>query len=39
MENFTAYVDCIVDLDFVQLSRFYVDIAKGTCPSSHLLAL
>jgi hypothetical protein len=38
MENFQAYFERIIDLDFVYRDRFYVDIGKEICPrvSLHL---
>jgi hypothetical protein len=37
MENFQAYFERIIDLDFVYLDRFYVDIGKEICPRVGLL--
>lgn len=39
MENFKAYFERIVDLDFVHLNRFYVDLGKEICPHISLLRL
>ncbi len=37
LENFQAYFERIIDLDFVYLDRFYVDIGKEICPRVSLL--
>jgi len=37
MENFQAYFERVVDLDFIHLNRFYVDLGKEICPSVSLL--
>ena len=37
LENFQAYFKPIIDLDFVYLDRFYVDIGKEICPRVNLL--
>jgi hypothetical protein len=37
LENFQAYFERIIDLDFVYLDRVYVDIGKEICPRVGLL--
>jgi hypothetical protein len=37
MENFQAYLQRIVDFDYVYLDQLYVDIGKEICPSISLL--
>lgn len=38
IENFEAYFKRIIDLDCIDLDRFYVDLGKETCPRISLLA-
>ena len=38
MENFQAYFERLIDLDFVFLDRFYLDMGKEICPQVSLLA-
>jgi hypothetical protein len=37
MENFHSYLDRIIDLDFIYLDRFYVDVGKEICSPVSLL--
>jgi hypothetical protein len=37
MENFEEYFERVIDLDFVYLDRFYVDVGKEICPRVSLL--
>lgn len=39
MENFQAYLERIIDFDFVHLDRLYVDIGKEICPRVSLSLL
>jgi len=36
MENFQSYLDFLIDLDYVHLDRFYLDLAKEICPENNL---
>ena len=38
IENFQTYFERIIDVDFVFLDRFYVDMGKEICPRVSLLA-
>ena len=38
MENFRQYFERIMDLDYVFLERFFVEIGKEICPQVSLLA-
>jgi hypothetical protein len=37
MENFQSYLDRVVDLDFIYLDRFWVDVGKEICSRVSLL--
>jgi hypothetical protein len=37
MERFQSYLEDLMDLDFIFLDRFYVDIGKEICPNVSLL--